>query len=255
MPIDSKKYRLLELKVDSLKVKDKDSERRKTYDEVFDENTLLSLYKLFCDKVLDILEYPIATGKEGNVYKGKSPNKDNVAVKIFRTSTSTFKHLSKYIAGDKRFSRMKPQSRNMIFAWSQKEYMNLEKMHRAKVRVPKPIKCYENVLVMNYIGDERGPAPMLRTARVKDPKKIFLDVTNNMKKIHKADLVHGDLSEYNILMWKYKPYIIDVAQAVSFDHSMAEEFFERDVKNIVRYFTGLGVKTSKEELTKKIRGG
>ncbi|MCK5548084.1 MAG: serine protein kinase RIO, partial [Thermoplasmata archaeon] len=106
MPIDGKKYRLLEVKIDALKARDKDSDRRKTYDEVFDDSTLLTLYKLFSDKVIDIVEYPVATGKEGNVFKGKTLDKKNVAVKIYRTSTSSFKHMSKYMAGDVRFSRI-----------------------------------------------------------------------------------------------------------------------------------------------------
>jgi len=254
MPIDEKKYRLLESKIDALKVKDKDDDRRKTLAEVFDENTLLTLYKLFCDKVVDIVEYPVATGKEGNVYKGKALDGGNVAVKIFRTATSTFKHLAKYIVGDKRFSRIRPQSRHMIYAWAQKEYRNLELMHRAKVRVPKPLKCIDNVLVMGYIGDDVLPAPTLRNVGTDEPKKLFRDVATNMKRIYNAGLVHSDLSEYNILMWNGKAYIIDVGQAVMLDHSMAEEFLLRDVKNIVRYFNSQGLKKNEVELIKKIKG-
>jgi RIO kinase 1 len=254
MSIDATKYRLLESKIDSLKQKDKDTERRKTYDDVFDENTLLTMYKLFSENVLDILEYTVATGKEGNVFKGKSLDGGSVAVKIYRTSNATFKHLSKYMVGDVRFSGIKRQSRNMIHMWAQNEYRNLDRMFTAKVRVPKPITCRDNVLVMEYLGDERGPAPVLRTTRIKDPQKTFVDIAGNMKRMHKAGLVHGDLSEYNILIWKNKGYFIDVAQAVPLDHPMAEERFQRDVKNIARYFNGLRVETSESDLRSKIEG-
>jgi RIO kinase 1 len=207
MQIDNDKYRFLESRIDALKQKDKDSESRKTYSEVFDDNTLLSFYKLFTDKVLEILDYPIATGKEGNVYKGVSPSDENLAVKIYRTSTSTFKHLSKYIAGDKRFNKVKQKSRNLIYAWAQKEFKNLEIMHNGGVRVPKPVRCLENVLVMGYIGDDSCPAPTLRTAGAEFPEKVFKEVVDNMVNIQKAGLVHGDLSEYNMLIWNDLPHI------------------------------------------------
>jgi RIO kinase 1 len=254
MTLDRNKYRFLESRIDSLKEKDKDSEARKTYSEVFDDSTLLTLYKLFTDGVLEIVDYPIATGKEGNVYKGLSPEKEHVAVKIFRTSTSTFKHLSKYIAGDKRFSKIKPKSRNMIHTWAQKEFRNLVLMHDSDVRVPGPRKCIENVLVMDYVGDENKPAPLLRTSDLKDPMRVFSDVVANMKKINSAGLVHADLSEYNILMWNDLPYIIDVGQALPLDSPSAEEFFLRDVRNVVRYFSGHGVKTTEHDIVKEVRG-
>jgi RIO kinase 1 len=254
MTLDRDKYRFLESRVDALKEKDKDSEARKTYSEVFDDSTLLTLYKLFTDGVLEIVDYPVATGKEGNVYKGLSPEKEHVAVKIFRTSTSTFKHLSKYIAGDKRFSNIKPKSRNLIFAWAQKEFRNLVIMHSAGVRVPAPRKSLDNVLVMDYIGDEGGPAPMLRTAEVEYPDRVFADVVDNMRKINDSGLVHGDLSEYNILMWEDLPYIIDVGQAFPLDSPNAEEYFMRDVKNIVRYFSGVGIETTEQEVVDGVRG-
>lgn len=254
MTLDKRKHRFLESRIDALREKDKDSEARKTYSEVFDDSTLLTLYKLFTDGVLEIVDYPVATGKEGNVYKGLSPEKEHVAVKIFRTSTSTFKHLSKYIAGDKRFSKIKPKSRNLIFAWTQKEFRNLVIMHEAGVRVPEPRKSLDNVLVMDYVGDEGGPAPMLRTAEFENVEKVFEDVIDNMRKINDSGLVHGDLSEYNILMWENLPYIIDVGQALPLDSPMAEEYFMRDVRNIVRYFSSVGIETTEQEVVENVRG-
>jgi RIO kinase 1 len=71
----------------------------------------------------------------------------------------------------------------------------------------------------------------------------------------KADLVHGDLSEYNIMMWKNKPVIFDVAQAVPTSHPMAEFFLRRDLTNVNRFFKRLGVKVlSVEEAYKKVVG-
>ena len=86
---------------------------RKTLDEVFDKSTLHSLEKLISDKVIDILDFPISTGKEGNVFRGVTPDKRFVAVKIYRTSTSTFKHMSDYIFGDPRFASLQKNRREI----------------------------------------------------------------------------------------------------------------------------------------------
>jgi RIO kinase 1 len=57
-----------------------------------------------------------------------------------------------------------------------------------------------------------------------------------IKKLYRANLVHGDLSEYNILIKNREPYIIDISQGVPLDHPLAEELLQRDVKNISRFF-------------------
>ena len=87
---------------------------RKTLDEVFDKPTLHSLEKLISDGVIDILDFPISTGKEGNVFRGMTPDKNYVAVKIYRVSTLTFKHISNYIIGDPRFKSIHKNRRHHI---------------------------------------------------------------------------------------------------------------------------------------------
>ena len=92
-------YRIFERKIDTQKIKDKSVEDRKTYDEVFDRDTLLVLYKMLSSKVLKSLDYPISTGKEGNIFRASGEEKELFAVKIYRTSTSTYKNFTKYITG------------------------------------------------------------------------------------------------------------------------------------------------------------
>src|SRR3989304_4583341 len=58
-----------------------------------------------------------------------------------------------------------------------------------------------------------------------------------------AELVHGDLSEYNLLWWDGRPWVIDCAQAVPFAHPRSDDWFRRDVGNIARYFARIGVDT------------
>src|SRR4030042_1552098 len=87
---------------------------RKTQDEVFDKYTLSTIEKLISDKIIDMLDFPISTGKEGNVFRAITPKKKFVAIKIYRTSTSTFKHISDYIIGDPRFESFHKTRKDIV---------------------------------------------------------------------------------------------------------------------------------------------
>jgi len=250
MNISNKILDELERKIDCLKQKDKDrTEYKKIRDEVFNQATLLTIYKLFTDKVIDRIEFPISTGKEANVFRARTNLGGMLAIKIYRVDNATFRNISTYITGDPRFMHIAGKRKYLIEAWASKEYKNLLRLEDAGVRVPKAVAQLENVLVMEYIGDETEPAPLLKDYNLKNASQLYDTILNYMKKMYlNAELVHSDLSEYNILMNKGKPVIIDVAQAVTLRHPMAWEFLERDATNISRFFTKEGVKTSKEEI-------
>lgn len=248
-------YRILEEKIDALKKKDKSVEDRKTYDEVFDRNTLLTLYKLISSGVIATLDYPISTGKEGNVFKATDENKELLAIKIYRVATSTYKHLTKYITGDTRFRNVPKDHRGVVYLWAQKEYKNLMRMFDAGLAVPEPKKQLKNVLVMSYIGNEQQPAPMLKDFSLPNPKKSFKTIRKMMRALYlEAELIHGDLSEYNILVENGECFFIDVGQSVVLEHPLAEELLVRDVTNICRYFKKLGVKIEEKEMLRYIKG-
>jgi len=117
-----------------------------------------------------------------------------------------------------------------------------------------PIVQRENVLVMEYIGTEERPAPMLKDAAF-DPEKAYDFTVDAMRKAYKdAKLVHGDISEYNILLNGDDFVLIDVAQAVHLKHPSAEELLRRDAKNAARYFGKLGIKTDTGKILREVRG-
>ncbi len=226
---------------------------RKTQDEVFDKSTLLSLEKLISNQVIDILDFPISTGKEGNVFRGVTPKKKLVAVKIFRTSTSTFKHISEYIVGDPRFKSLRKTRRDIVFTWTKKEFKNLELLEKIGVRAPKPIIFTNNVLVMSYIGEARKPAPMLKDVVLENPKEVFDTIIEYISKMYKkARLVHGDISAFNILIYRKRPYLIDVGQGVLLDHPNSYEFLKRDINNIVDYFKKYKIIADKDKIYQKL---
>jgi RIO kinase 1 len=249
---DDRRLRELEAEVDALRTREKDSSTRKTYDQVFDRSALLNLAKLISDGVIATLDYPVSTGKEANLFHATVPDGRGRAVKIYRVATSTFRNLARYIEGDPRFKGVKRATRPLILAWAQKEHKNLLRMAAAGVRVPRPSAIQANILVMDYIGDEVQPAPLLREVALEDPQEVYEDVVANMRAIRAASLVHADLSEYNLLFWEGRVFVIDVGQSVPLDHPRAREWFLRDVANISRYFRRLGVAASAEDLERRV---
>jgi RIO kinase 1 len=225
---------------------------RKTFGEVFDKQTLLRLGKLISDKIIDQVDFPVSTGKEANIFRGTTPEKEFVAIKIFRTSTMTFKHIASYIEGDPRFAYGYKNRRDIIEEWAKKEYKNLVLLRQANVRVPAPLKCVQNILIMEYIGDANKPAPMLKDVVLRNPQKVFDEIMTFISRMYKAKVVHADLSAFNILMFRQKPYIIDVGQGVLLDHPSSLEFLQRDIHNIVHYFKRYDIESDEQLIFEKL---
>ncbi|MHA1713095.1 MAG: serine protein kinase RIO [Candidatus Ranarchaeia archaeon] len=261
--IDNRKMSLLEQRIDKRYIRKKKSDDRKTTEGVFDTKTLFYLYYLITHGFISYLHGVISTGKEANVYygereiiAGKDLDFSGIAVKIYRTSTADFKRMKEYIQGDPRFRKIRRGIRPLVYAWAQKEYQNLVRMVKVRIKVPDPIVAKGNILVTRFIGEDGIPAPRLKEYRITsraEAKNLFKKLFKYVKLLYRdAELVHADLSEYNVLMLG-EPYIIDVSQAVHIEHPLAEEYLERDVSNLVRYFTGLGVKTrTVEELIEEV---
>ncbi len=253
MKVDDKFLRDLESKVLAYRARDKDSDHRKTYDEVFDRDTLMTLYDLMTNEVIDTLDFPIATGKEGNVFRATKHSGGYLAVKIYRMSNATFNNIQKYIAGDERFRNLGKSRRRTIHTWAQKEYRNLERMRNAGISVPEPVVCVKNIIVMEFIGEDATPAPHLREVEIPEPEKIYANLFGSLKKLYrKAGLIHSDFSEYNVLMRGGEPIIIDVGQAVLKTHPMASEFLTRDVYNLARFFRKQGMDLDEKTMLREI---
>ncbi len=226
---------------------------RKTEDEVFDKYTLNAFERLISQRVIETLDFPISTGKEGNVFRATTPDRKFVAVKVYRISTSTFKHISKYILGDPRFESIHKSRKDIIHSWTKKEFKNLQRLNKVGVKSPKQIVTIKNILVMEYIGDDRKPAPLLKDVELKYPKKVFETIIQYLKKMYKkANLVHGDLSAFNILIYKNNPYLIDLGQAVLIEHPNSDELLKRDIHNILNYFKKYNIKSDEKEIYKII---
>ena len=238
-------------KIDKKRIKKEDySKKRAAVESVFDERTVFQLNKLIINGPLDKIEGIISAGKEANVYLAYDQKGNEVAVKIYKIDRNTSKWMRNYIIGDPRFKKIPKNVAKVIFLWASKEYKNLKRAYKVGLNVPKPIHIKNNILIMEYIGSGKSPAPILKD--VKDPKDIeslFHEVMTFIKNLYqKAHLVHGDLSEFNILYHNHKPIFIDISQAVDIQHPEAEKFFlPRDIKNIVNFFDKLGIEFTRKE--------
>lgn len=230
----------------------KQKEEFKTWGDVFDYFTQRTIYKLITQSHFEGLESPISIGKESNVFSALKKDGSRVMVKIYRLETCDFNRMYDYIKDEPRFLNLKKGKRNIIFSWVQREYRNLLKAREANVSIPTPLTFLNNVLVLEFIGNNGVIAPKLKDAKPKNPKEFLGKIIENMKKLHKAGLVHADLSAFNILNYNEKPVFIDFSQCTTLDSSRADEYLNRDVKNICNFFKKIGLVADPLKVKEKI---
>lgn len=247
---DEQRFEILQKKIIGER-RIKDSEDSKVMDEVFDRSTLLVLYDLLKHERIKSVEFPISTGKEGNVFMALDSDGLPVALKIYRVTNADFRNFTNYIIGDSRFEGISHNKRKLVYAWCQKEFKNLQRYSEAKLPVPTPFLYRANVLMMEYIGDEVAPSPTMKVCppsnldQAKTWKKALMDFM--VKGYNEAELVHADLSEYNVLILKGQPVVIDVSQALLKKHVNALDFLKKDIDRVIKYFERFGVKREEGE--------
>ena len=208
-------------------------------------------YILDCAKKLghtvEILS-PIKSGKEASVFSALLDGR-LVAVKIYTNPKErAFQNSDAYLAGKfyQRASEARAIGKGNAFgrrlkqdSWITREFFLLQKLHTAGAVIPEPILQIENALFMELLGDEEIVAGRLIDTILSEGEAAlaFQTVLKSTKIFWDLGIVHGDLSPYNILWWKSRPYIIDFPQSIDArTHPDARAFLERDLKNIVKYF-------------------
>lgn len=215
-------------------------EKLKIEEGVFDTRTMLRIGKLFSKGVVASMEFIIARGKEADVYladAGEKLDTDFLALKIFRLENARFQKRIKYIEGDPRFGKVKNTVSEIVGAWCKKEYGNLLVAEAVGVHAPRPYAFNGNVLAMEFIGREGKPSRTMREETLANPEKTLNAILEDARRLYSGELVHADLSEYNVLMKGGVPYLIDFGQAVHIKHPDAQAYLERDVFNILHYFS------------------
>jgi len=225
----------------------KDADQFKVEGGVFDEATLRALYSLVQGGHIDALGGPISTGKEAHVFLASAGEHD-VAVKIYRINASDFTQMRQYLEGDPRFDDIGGKKKKVVLAWTRKEFANLKRAGAAGVRVPDPLAVERNVLVMEFLGSDGVRARRLGEVEIENPETTYEVVREYMRRLYDAGLVHGDLSEYNIVVHDSQLWVIDLGQAVTVHHPNSREFLERDCENVANFFSRQGLDTTGDEL-------
>ncbi len=212
----------------------------KVINEVLDKPTVMTLYKMIKDHIIAYVNGSISAGKESVVFWGVDEHDVSVALKIYLQSTSNFKKRAPYILGDPRFSHPKKGTKNLIHLWARKEFRNLSQCYDAGIHVPRPLYVTNNVLAMDFVGQNGTPEKSLLYSKVnKNDYKQAISIIGDL--YHKAGLVHGDYSEYNVFKTTNGLVVFDLGSAVDLRHPNALGFLKRDIHNINRFFNKRGI--------------
>ncbi|XP_035207867.1 serine/threonine-protein kinase RIO1-like [Stegodyphus dumicola] len=228
-------------KKESMKIRLRDKNERATVEQVLDPRTRMILFKMLSRGIISEIHGCISTGKEANVYYASASDNSERAVKVYKTAILTFKDRDRYVTGDYRFRTgyCRRNSRKMVQTWAEKEMRNLWRIYSAGLPCPAPVILKSHVLVMEFIGKDGLPAPLLKEVNLSEGKarELYLDCIIMMRNLfQKCKLIHADLSEYNMLYFNGKIIMIDVSQSVELEHPRAIEFLRKDCLNITDFF-------------------
>ena len=238
---------------------------RATSEQCLDPRTRLLLFRMLSSGFLELIDGCLSTGKEANVYYAKAGGKGaalpqdaalikEYAIKIYKTSILVFKDRDKYVSGEHRWRRgyCKSNPRKMVKVWAEKEMRNYRRIHTAGIPCPVPIVLKSHVLIMEFLGTNGWPSPRLKDAALSERRmrEAYVQTVIIMRRMyHRCRLVHGDLSEYNMLWHNNEVYVIDVSQSVETDHPSALDFLRMDASNVNGFFQkmgGLNVMTTRQ---------
>ncbi|MEM5828088.1 MAG: RIO1 family regulatory kinase/ATPase [Candidatus Aenigmatarchaeota archaeon] len=227
-------------------------EELKVYSKVLDNLTIKALVELRNKMIIFGIVGIIKEGKESVIFLGKDFEKNDIAIKIYRIYHIDFKHMRNLLSLDSRYERVKREKRNVVFAWCNREYRNLKIAYeKAKINCPKPITSYQNILVMEFLGENGIPYPLLKDVELNYDlaKKLYSQIIEDLKKLKKVGISHGDLSEHNIMVGNEKAYFIDFSHGVRKDSQIFDIHFQKDLENINNFFSRY---LSEDELIKTI---
>jgi RIO kinase 1 len=207
------------------------------------------LEHLLSEGVLSEVVARLKSGKEAEVYVVRYGAKV-VAAKVYKDRAHrSFKNNADYKEGRsvRNTRSQRAMARGSKFgraaaedAWKTAEVDALYKLHAAGVRVPTPVMYLDGVLLMELVLDAEGEAaPRLIDVGLtpQQANAAYMDMLGQLVRILSCELIHGDLSPYNVLWGASGPTIIDFPQIISASHnSRSEVFFMRDARNILGHF-------------------
>jgi RIO kinase 1 len=223
------------------------------------------LQALVTEGLVDEVTRQLMSGKEATVYIVRCGEEIRCAKVYKDLKQRSFRNNTSYQEGRK--TKNSRQARAMEKgsrygrqmqedAWQSAEVDALYRLAAAGVRVPQPYLCHEGVLLMELVTDADGnPAPRLNDIDLSAEQALefHAGLLNQVVRMLCAGVIHGDLSEYNILVGSDGPVIIDLPQAVdAAGNSNAAAMLERDVANLAAYFSRFAPELGSTEYGKEI---
>ncbi len=207
------------------------------------------LKPLIEDGLVDEVISQLMSGKEATVYVVRCGEEIRCAKVYKEAAKRSFKKAVQYQEGRKvrnsrraraiekgsKFGRKQQEE-----VWQNAESDALSRLAEAGVRVPQPYGCFEGVLLMELVTDDEGSvAPRLNDVSMSAEQAIedHAVMMQYVARMLSVGIVHGDLSEFNVLVDDYGPVIIDLPQAVdASSNNNAQAMLERDVNNMRTYY-------------------
>ena len=207
------------------------------------------LLPLVTDGLIDMVHRQLMSGKEAMVFVVQCGDEIRCAKVYKEANKRSFRQAVDYTEGRKtknsrqaramqkgsRYGRQEQEA-----AWQHAEVDALYRLAAAGVRVPTPYNFHEGVLLMELVADENGePAPRLNDVKLSEEvaRQYHAILIRQVVRMLCAGIVHGDLSEYNVLVDSEGPVIIDLPQAIdAAANNNASRMLERDVDNLADYF-------------------
>jgi len=192
---------------------------------------IIALRTLVDRNVIEGIGSKIGIGKESDIFDAVTPKNDRVVIKFHRLGRISFRQvLRKRGYADPSHH---PSWYKLSKIAARREYEALIRLFRAGVSVPKPIAYNRHAIVMGYIEGD----PLVICKVLPNPSEILEAIVENVKRAYEVGIVHGDLSEYNIIITpSLKPLIIDWPQYVERGSEQSEKLLERDIRYVVRFF-------------------
>lgn len=223
------------------------------------------LLPLIEDGLIDEVLAQLMSGKEATVYTVLCGSEVRCAKVYKEAAKRSFKKAVQYQEGRKvrNSRRARAMEKGSKFGrdqqeeiWQSAEVDALYKLAHAGVRVPEPHGCFNGVLIMELITDLDGrAAPRLNDVSL-SPEQARYDhavVMQDVIRMLCAGLIHGDLSEFNVLVDDQGPVIIDLPQAIdAAANNNAKAMFERDVRNMTNYYGQFAPELLKGQYAKEI---
>lgn len=245
----------------------------------FEEGWLLDSLRVFYDQglIVDVLSQ-VKGGKEASVYLCRANPETKlglVAAKVYRprqfrnlSNDAMYREGREILSSDggiikRRDGREMRAMKNktgfgaelLHESWLMYENGTLQTLHKMGAAVPKPIAAGSNALLMEYVGDVQMAAPILHSVSLEQAEAhaLFTEVMRNVELMIKNELIHGDLSAFNILYWEGKITLIDFPQVtMALSNRNAYNIFRRDITRVCEYFQGQGVPSNAQEITDRL---